>query len=632
MKQSAISMTRAVLVTWAFCSLWLSGAMASQSPAAIEITTADYEGRAQFRIATAGTVWYYDKAGGGFSRLIDPDGRDWIAFRKDPLSAFPDSAAGGYRGLGNLVYGQGYPDAGAGHPGFDRCESTLIAPNVIRTVSLSGRWAWTWTFTETAARFRMERVDPEHPWWFLYEGTVGGHWSPQTHYWGTDLGGPRREVPGIRNQHFGQWRWAYFGDDASARVFFVAQRLPDELPDTLWYLGNSNGGAVDSPDGMIVFGLGRGPGTRPQFRDAGIEIVTGLVETAVLEARDHDALAAVIEAELAGEPTPRRIEIWHGSEQHLGRLGVPQRWFNVLGRVTPAEGLVSLSASLNDTAAFPLSIGTDRHRLAGPGDFNAEFNWYELRGGANRVTLAARWEDGSEATEVVTLHRLPERVWPLPWEVDFTQVSRLSDVAQVVDGRWRLTPDGVRVVRPYYDRVLAFGDLMWREYEAEVELILHDFTGPYREPPWYNVTHFGVGLRWTGHVTDGHQPRRQWYPLGAATEFTLRPDLSECRWRILPDGRVPSVYASATTAVERGRRHLLKARVETLEDGRTRCATKLWPVGAPEPADWAVESFEDETDNQRGGLLLVAHNSDVTFCRLRVRPIGRQVAIAQEEE
>jgi hypothetical protein len=304
MKQETILMTAAILVVPAFSWLSVGRASASDTPRGVEITTADYEDRPQFKISTRGATWFYDKAGGGFSRLIDPDGRDWISFRRDPLSTFPDSAAAGYRGLGNLVFGRDYPDAGAGHPGFDRCESTLVAPNVIRTVSRSGRWAWTWTFTETAARFHMERVDPEHPWWFLYEGPVAGRWSPRTHYWGTDHGGPRREVPDIRNQHFGQWRWAYFGDDASPRVFFVAQRPPDELPDTLWYLGNTKGGAADSPDGMIVFGLGRGPGTQPQFRDAGVEIVAGLVETAVLDTRDHEALAAAIEAELAGEPAP----------------------------------------------------------------------------------------------------------------------------------------------------------------------------------------------------------------------------------------------------------------------------------------------------------------------------------------
>ncbi|MBM4025539.1 MAG: hypothetical protein FJ280_09040, partial [Planctomycetes bacterium] len=113
-------------------------ATASSAPAAVSITPADHEGRPQLKIATPRATWFYDEAGGGFSRLIDADGRDWISFSKDPLTKFPDGAAAGFRGLGNLVYGRDNPDAGAGHPGFDRCESAVVAPNAIRTVSRSG--------------------------------------------------------------------------------------------------------------------------------------------------------------------------------------------------------------------------------------------------------------------------------------------------------------------------------------------------------------------------------------------------------------------------------------------------------------------------------------------------------------
>jgi hypothetical protein len=84
---------------------------------------------------------------------------------------------------------------------------------------------------------------------------------------------------------------------------------------------------------------------------------------------------------------------------------VPQRRFNVLGRGTPVQGLVSISTSLNDTAGFPLSVGPDRHRPAGPGDFNAEFDWYELRGGGNRVAPAG-WDD--ESRRATSLRAVPE--------------------------------------------------------------------------------------------------------------------------------------------------------------------------------------------------------------------------------
>jgi hypothetical protein len=268
----------------------------------VSITEGDHDGRPQFTITTPTATWYLDRAAGGFSRLLDRDGRDWISFHKEPLSKFPDSAGAGYRGIPNLVFGQGNPDAGAGHPGFDRCESALAASNAIRTVSKSGQWAWTWTFAADTARMRMERAPTNATWWFLYEGTVGGRWSPATHYWGTDLGGPRRDTPDIKHQRFEKWRWAYFGDDASPRVLFIAQQQPDALPDTLWYLGAADGGAITATNGMIVFGLGRGPNTTAHFRGAGQEFVVGLLEDTAKDAAAHQRIAVAIQTALSKQP------------------------------------------------------------------------------------------------------------------------------------------------------------------------------------------------------------------------------------------------------------------------------------------------------------------------------------------
>jgi hypothetical protein len=246
---------------------------------AVKIIEGEYEGRPQFIVRTESATWYYDRAGGGISRLIDRSGRDWVGFSKSPLSEFPRSAAAGYRGLGNLVYGADNPDAGAGHPGFDKCESEVAAPGVIRTRSKSGRWAWTWTFFPDRAVFAMEQADEQRPWWFLYEGPVAGSFSPARQFWGTSDGGPYRDIPDIGSQRFGQWQWAYFGDVEVPRVLFVAQHAPDELADTFWYLGSSEGGAASAPDGMVVFGFGRGPGTRPLFRGAGQRLSIGFIET-----------------------------------------------------------------------------------------------------------------------------------------------------------------------------------------------------------------------------------------------------------------------------------------------------------------------------------------------------------------
>ena len=284
-----------VISVWSVYSVVL--ALCPIIASAVAIRDGDYEGRAQFVVKTASAEYWLDKNAGGFSRLIDRDGHDWISFHKEPLNKNPDSAAAGFRGMPNAVFGRENPDAGVGHPGFDKCESALVSSNVIRTVSKSGRWQWTWTFTETAARLKIEKNDPERAYWFLYEGPPAGRFSPTNQFWGTDLGGPNLDVPNSGSQRFGKWRWAYFGDRSVLRVLAVAQVEADNIEDTFWYMGSSNGSAVTAPDGMVVFGFGRAAKSTPLFRERH-EFVVSLIEGAVLDVTAHARVAATIQSYL----------------------------------------------------------------------------------------------------------------------------------------------------------------------------------------------------------------------------------------------------------------------------------------------------------------------------------------------
>ena len=58
-----------------------------------------YEGRPHFRIETENATYYFDKAGGGLSRVIDNHGTDWVQYNGDPKAAAPGGAAGGFRGI-----------------------------------------------------------------------------------------------------------------------------------------------------------------------------------------------------------------------------------------------------------------------------------------------------------------------------------------------------------------------------------------------------------------------------------------------------------------------------------------------------------------------------------------------------
>lgn len=252
------------------------------------------EGQECFEIKLVNATLYYQKAAGGFSSIVDKEGNDWIGFRKDTVQGYPENAASEYRGLPNLVFGS--DDSGAGHPGFDQCQSTLISENKIKTVSNSGKWEWTWTFHPIYAELVIEKVDPGHSYWFLFEGIPGGKYRPQYQYWGTDKGGPDKSIPDffLNNAEYDHWQWVYFGDEAVNRVFYVLHKQSDQLIDTFSYLGNTSEGVI-SPDGMVVFGFGRDKGAKTLFQDVGQKFVIGFQELNISSIEDHDIFSGMMD-------------------------------------------------------------------------------------------------------------------------------------------------------------------------------------------------------------------------------------------------------------------------------------------------------------------------------------------------
>jgi hypothetical protein len=270
---------------------------AATACAQVAITEAEYEDALHFVIRTKAATYWYDKAGGGFSRMIDRDGKDWISFKREPWAKVPESAASAFRGIPNFVHGAS-ADAGAGHPGFTKCESRLIAPNKIQTVSKSGAWQWTWTFFADRAQVTMEKADAQGSYWFLYEGTPGGGYTPQTWYWGNDAKGARLDKPDFLKggRDITPLRWAYFGDDKINRVLFIAHHERDEIADMFGVMGATKAG-IDSPDGMTVFGFGRARESKTLMTAAPNTFTLGFYEKKIMTEKQH--------AEFA-----RRLQIW----------------------------------------------------------------------------------------------------------------------------------------------------------------------------------------------------------------------------------------------------------------------------------------------------------------------------------
>lgn len=322
--------------------------------------------------------------------------------------------------------------------------------------------------------------------------------------------------------------------------------------------------------------------------------------------------------------TQPEIDIWYGHQQRFGHLGGhPQRWINVLGSVDPADQLVELTYSLNGGEPKELSFREDNKRIARDGDFNVEIARDQLDEGHNRVTVRAVSGSGQTATADVSVQYTKEaESWPLPYRIDWSDADHIQDVVQVVDGRWKLTPQGIRSVPRYYDRVIAFGDESWRDYEVATTVTIHALTPPKKLPNTTGVTHAAIALRWPGHDADGKQPSVKWHPLGATAEFRLGGDLKQCRWRIFDGKRKDHRESSRRRQLEFEKPYAMKHRVETLNNGVSRYRVKLWPADEREPTDWDLERLETDDDVPSGSALLLAHHSEVTFGDVTVTPIG----------
>lgn len=215
----------------------------------------DADGTDCFIIKNQNTTFYYQKAAGGFSSIIDHQGRDWIAYRTSDSVQVPKSSDSDFRGLPNLVFRS--DDGGVGHPGFDKVTSKQISEHQISSTAKSGKWSWTWTFYENHALLEITQIDPEQPYWFLYEGPPAGRYAPRDSFWGTDATGYQENTPTLFGEtQFFNTQTAYFGQKGDDTIFFVHQISKDSLVDCFAYMGNSEKG-IEAEDGMVVFGFGR---------------------------------------------------------------------------------------------------------------------------------------------------------------------------------------------------------------------------------------------------------------------------------------------------------------------------------------------------------------------------------------
>ena len=246
-----------------------------------------HHGQSCIVVTTPTAEYRYQHEAGGFSSLRDSSGTEWIGFKSGEAKA-PQGAASIFRGIPNLVF----PD-NVGHPGHRGCTSSVQsleeAKVVISTESKDRNWAWNWEITAERAALDVTRVPADRSYWFLYEGTIAGTFSPRGCFWGTDTAGRRTDTPLLngpdrRDPIHEPYRWVYFGRDSYDRVLF-AINTTSRGDTSLYSYMSADGQGLDGADGMVVFGFGRGPGTQPLLKGLH-SFVIGFLETT-----DHARIA-----------------------------------------------------------------------------------------------------------------------------------------------------------------------------------------------------------------------------------------------------------------------------------------------------------------------------------------------------
>jgi hypothetical protein len=263
-------------------------------------------------------------------------------------------------------------------------------------------------------------------------------------------------------------------------------------------------------------------------------------------------------------------------------------------------------------------MGPDSYRLASPGDFNVEIAIEDLLTGDNQLMIEAIDEFGYSFSETISIYWHHGNIWPQVYTIDWSSTDNIQDVAQVVDGLWKLEESGIHPVVLDYDRLVAIGDMTWRDYEVTVPVTIHGI-----DPSGYSAPSYGPGvgilMRWNGHYDwGGWQPNIGWWPMGA---------LGWYRWqgeRLQIIGSKGGFMAEDTSGkkLNFGVRYLFKMRVESLPEGGSRYSLKVWPEGEVEPLSWDLMPINNSpADPGRGSFLLVAHHVDASFGNLSVTPL-----------
>jgi len=317
------------------------------------------------------------------------------------------------------------------------------------------------------------------------------------------------------------------------------------------------------------------------------------------------------------------IVLWYGDQQTFNHLGQPQQQINILGNVQDEDGMASLNYSLNDGTETYLSIGPDTRRLVNSGDFNIEIFTDQLEVGDNSILIQAMDREGNIAEKLVNIERKPDGEWQMPYTIRWGEVDDLTDVSQVVDGLWEISDVGVHTLEIGYDRLIAMGDMSWKDYQVVVPVTVHRLNpAGWKHPSGGPAV--GVLMYWSGH-TDypraGWQPKSGWLPLGAIGWYRWVNDSGAEQLQFLGSRNETLAKDTSGKKLEFDKTYLFKISVQSVGRDQPIYKLKVWPEKDTEPENWDLIAEGYPDDPESGSMLLLAHEADVTFGDVEITPI-----------
>ena len=203
----------------------------------VNVSYGDLDGN--MKIETSSATYFFREQGGGFTGIIDRDGKDWIGHNngKGPI--------GQWRGIPNTNIAGWRPEKSG-----SKTKIILQTPDKLVLSCEKGGYECTWTFFPDHATMNVLKADSNY--YFSYEGAPNGKFDTITSYFfRPDLNkryfmgrtSPETDIKMLPSENY---EWCYFGDTNTKHAFYMVHHEDDSIPD---YYRPMNG--------MTVYGFGR---------------------------------------------------------------------------------------------------------------------------------------------------------------------------------------------------------------------------------------------------------------------------------------------------------------------------------------------------------------------------------------